>query len=147
MLGAIQLTKLQPQQISEFYAWSATSGNKRTEAGLSARTVLHIHRLLRRALQQAVIRQIRPTNPAAMIEAPRAKDKEMKPVKEDRAGWLIEAAENTVLYLPILIALCTGMRRGEILGLRWSDVDLGKAGAHGKPVARPRGCRRSLQEA
>lgn len=123
-LGAIQLTKLQPQQISEFYAWSATSGNRRTQTGLSARTVLHIHRLLRKALQQAVIWQIRPTNPAAMIEAPRAKNKEMKPVEEDRAGWLIEAAAGTELYLPIRMALFTGMRRGEILGLRWSDLDL-----------------------
>jgi integrase len=123
-LGAIQLAKLQPVQIAEFYVWSATHGNKRNNSGLSARTVLHIHRLLRKALQQAMIWQIRPTNPAAMVEAPRPRDKEIKAVEEDRAAWLIEAAENTDLYLPILFGLCTGMRRGEILGLRWSDLDL-----------------------
>jgi integrase len=47
----------------------------------------------------------------------------MKPVEEDRAGSLILSAENTRLFLPILTALCTGMRRGEILGIRWSDLD------------------------
>ena len=83
-LGAIQLTKLQPVHIAEFYVWSATSGNKRNKTGLSGRTVLHIHRLLRKALQQAVVWQIRPVNPAALVEAPRAVDKEIKPVEEDR---------------------------------------------------------------
>src|SRR6185437_5536332 len=63
-IGSIVLAKLTPVHIAEFYAYALTNGRKRTEGGLSERTVLHFHRLLREALQQAVIWQLRPTNPA-----------------------------------------------------------------------------------
>jgi integrase len=122
-LGAILLTQLQPVQIAEFYTWAGTAGKQRTNSGLNIRTVLHIHRLLRQALQQAVLWQLRPTNPADLVDAPRPPEIEMKPVEEDRAGLLILLSEGTRLFLPILTALCTGMRRGEILGIRWSDLD------------------------
>lgn len=88
--------------------------------GLSARTVLHIHRLLHKALRQAVLRQLRPTNPTDAVEAPRPIDKEMAALDEDGSAWLIQAA----FYMPILYALCTALRRGEILAQRWRDVDL-----------------------
>jgi integrase len=122
-LGPIQLCKLQPVQIAEFYTWSSAAGNRRTGRGLSSQTVLHIHRVLSKALKQAVMWQLRPTNPANAVEAPRPVRKEVKAVEEDRSALLIGAAENSRLYLPILTGLCTGMRRGEILGLRWSDLD------------------------
>ena len=54
-LGHIKLVKLQPTQIADFYTWALTYGRKRSEGGLSARTVLHIHRLLHKALRQAVL--------------------------------------------------------------------------------------------
>jgi integrase len=126
-LGPIKLTKLQPVQIAEFYTWSSAGGNRRTGEGLSARTVLHIHRLLRKALQQAVIWQLRPTNPADAVEAPRPEEKEMQPIDEDRAVLLIQSAENTDMYIPILTGLCTGLRRGELLAIRWTDLDLDNA--------------------
>jgi integrase len=75
-------------------------------------------------LQQAVLWQLRPTNPADAVQAPRPPDIEMKPVEEERAGELILSAEGTDMFLPVLTALCTGMRRGEILAMRWSDLDL-----------------------
>lgn len=123
-LGAIQLAKLQPVQIAEFYTWSSVAGNRRTGRGLSAQTILHIHRLLSKALKQAVMWQLRPTNPANAVEAPRPVRREIKAVEEEHSALLIGSAQNTRLYLPILMGLCTGMRRGEILGLRWSDLDL-----------------------
>ncbi|HEX7361406.1 MAG TPA: site-specific integrase, partial [Bryobacteraceae bacterium] len=122
-LGPILLTKLQPVQLAEFYIWSSVAGNRRTGAGLSTQTVLHIHRLLSHAFKQAVMWQLRPTNPASAVQAPRPVRKEVKAVEEDRSALLLVSAENTVLYLPILMGLCTGMRRGEILGLRWTDMD------------------------
>ncbi len=67
--------------------------------------------------------QLRPTNPADLVDAPRPQEIEMTPVEEDRAGLLILLSEGTRLFLPILTALCTGMRRGEIHGIRWSDLD------------------------
>jgi integrase len=127
-LGAIQLTKLRPAADLRVLCLVRNFGEQtKNNTGLSPRTFLHIHRLLRKALQQSVIWQVGPPNPAAMIEAPRATDKQMKAVEEGRTGWLIEAAQNTELYLSILIALFTGMRRGEILGLWYSDLDLDRA--------------------
>jgi integrase len=123
-IGHIKLAKLQPAQIAEFYTWALTCGRKRSEGSLSARTVLHIHRLLHRALRQAVLWQIRPTNPTDAVEAPRPVDKEMNALDEDGSAWLIEAAVGTPFCMPIVYGLCTALRRGEILAQRWRDVDL-----------------------
>jgi Phage integrase, N-terminal SAM-like domain len=97
-LGTIRMAQLQPVQLAEFYTWAGTEGNRRTKSGLSTRTVLHIHRLLRRALKQAVLWQLRPTNPADAVQAPRPPDIEMKPVEEERAGELILSAEGTDMF-------------------------------------------------
>lgn len=122
-LGAIPFVKLQPIQISEFYSWALTSGRQRREGGLSARTVLHIHRCLHTALEQAVKWQLRPTNPAGVVEAPRPVQIEMKAADEDQSASLLDSVRNTPFYLPVIYALCTGLRRGEILAQRWCDVD------------------------
>jgi integrase len=122
-IGSILLSKLTPVHIAEFYSYALTSGRKRKPGGLSARTVLHFHRLLREALQQAVLWQLRPTNPADAVEAPRPVDVEMKVVDEDQSGWLIEAVTGTRFYIPVVYDLCTGLRRGEILAQRWQDID------------------------
>ena len=86
--------------------------------------MLHIHRLLHKALRQAVRWQLRPTNPTDAVEAPRPVDKEMAALDEDGSAWLIQAAFGTPFYMPIVYGLCTALRRGEILAQRWRDLDL-----------------------
>jgi integrase len=122
-IGGTPLAKLQPIAVSEFYSWSLTSGHRRKTGGLSPRTVRHIHRLLHAALKQAVKWQLRQTNPYDAVEAPKPVAKEMSAVDEDGSAWLIQAALGMDLYIPIMYALSTGLRRGEILGQRWQDVD------------------------
>jgi hypothetical protein len=74
---------------------------------------------LRKALKQAVVWQLRPTNPAHAVEARRSEEKEMQPVDEQRAAVLIESAENTEMYIPIL------MRSAQVCGAARSSASGG----------------------
>ncbi len=124
-LGLVMLPKLSPLQIQSCYSAALTSGRKDgREGGLSAQTVLHHHRVLHEALRQAMKWQLLARNPADAVEPPRPRRMEMRALTETETVWLLEAAEGTRLYLPILLAVTTGMRRGEILALRWKAVDL-----------------------
>jgi integrase len=122
-LGGISLSKLQPMHIQPYYSQALDTGRKDGNGGLSARTVLHHHRVLHNALNQAVKWQLLARNPAAAVEPPKPEQKEMRALDEDTSAWLLAAAQGSRLYIPILIAITTGMRRGEILALRWMDID------------------------
>jgi integrase len=98
---------------------------EKLDSGLSPRTVNYIHVTLHKALSQAVSDGLVPRN-AAQVKAPRPEKPEIKPLSPDQARKLIAVAEETgdryaALYV---VALHTGMREGEMLGLMWNDVDL-----------------------
>lgn len=99
------------------------SVDPREKRGLSPQTVLHFHRVLREALQQAVRWQLLARNPADAVEPPRPGRRELRTLNEHESARLLEATRGTQLFVPIMIAITTGMRRGEILALRWGDVD------------------------
>ena len=120
----VRLTKLTPLHIQAHYSQARENGRKDGRGALSAQTVLHHHRVLHRALQQAVKWQLLSRNPVDAVELPRPKPKEMRVIDEAQSAWLIEAAAGTRLHVPILLAICTGMRRSEILALKWDDLDL-----------------------
>jgi integrase len=113
-LGSIQLAKLRPAAIANLYATVA----------LAPKSVALLHRVLSQALRQAVRWQMLPTNPAAAVAPPRIERKRMTVLDPDGAHRLLEIARPTELYMPILLAIMTGMRRGEIVALRWSAINL-----------------------
>src|SRR5262249_39215902 len=83
-----------------------------------------MHRILRQALQQAVRWQLLARNPADAVKSPKLERKEMKVLNADGTAELTEAARKPTLFMPILLAVLCGIRRGEIAALRWRSVDL-----------------------
>jgi integrase len=123
-LGAIVLTKLQPVQITDAFANALSSGRRDGKGGLSPHTVHYMHRVLRHALQQAVRWQMLARNPTDAVEAPKIERKQMMALDASGTAALLEAARKTNLFMPILLGVLCGLRRGEITALRWRSVDL-----------------------
>ncbi len=126
-LGNHQILKLSPLQIQAYYSEALTNGRCDGTGGLSKQTVKHHHRLLSQALRQAVRWQLLTRNPCEQVDPPRPDHTEMSMVNHAEAARLLKGAESLRIYMPILMALTTGMRRGEILGLGWRDVDFERA--------------------
>src|SRR5215212_10030441 len=117
-LGRVGLKKLTPAHVRGLY-------NEKLDSGLAPATVRKIHSTLHKALSQAVSDGIVPRN-AAHMKAPRPTPEEMRPLSEGEARAFLDAATQSgerfaALYV---LAITTGLRRGELLGLRWDDVDL-----------------------
>jgi integrase len=125
-LGSIPLQKLQPLHVQACYSKELLQGGRKDgrDGGLSAQTVLHHHRVLSEALKQAVRWQLVARNICDAVEPPRPEFREMVALEEARTAWLLDAALGTRLHIPILFAITTGMRRGEILAVRWQDTNL-----------------------
>ena len=116
-LGNIQLKSLKPEHIQRHY------GHLK-EKGLSAQTVLRSHRVLKQALAHAVKWQVIARNPCEAVDAPKPVRKEMVALNRDEVTQLLSASEGSNYRDVFLVALHTGLRRSEILGLKWNSVDL-----------------------
>lgn len=116
-LSNIPLAKLRPLYIQQVYA-------QVREKGFTARTALHCHRVLREALQHALRWQLIARNPADSVEPPRPRRYEIAALGPDQVNRLLAAADGTPYGALVQLAAMTGLRQGELLGLRWQDVDL-----------------------
>jgi integrase len=95
--------------------------------GLAPRTVGHVHRVTHRALDQARQWDVLKDNPASSVSPPRVPKKEVVILQPAEAKAVLDALRGKSLYLIASMALATGMRRNELLALRWQDVDLDAA--------------------
>jgi integrase len=124
LLGAVKLSKLQPIQISSAYAQALTGGRRDGKGGLSPRTVVHCHRLLRQALEQAVKWQILARNPAAAADPPKYERPLLATYDIEQMAQLLNAVRGSRMFVTVMLAGLCGLRRGEIAALRWRHVDL-----------------------
>jgi integrase len=126
-LGALPIAKLTAAHIQTAYTKWATAGRRDGKAGgLSPRSRRHIHRIFNCALTRAVEQQVLARNPADAFKKrlPRVDRREMVTLSFEQSARLLEAIKHTRVYWPVLLALSTGMRRGETLALRWKNLDL-----------------------
>ena len=116
-LGDRRLQSLRPADLAALYASLARSG-------LAPRTIRHVHRVLHRSLGQAKLWGLLRDNPAETAKPPTAPDQELAILQPDHARSVLAKLQGGPLYLLASLALATGMRRNEMLGLRWRDIDM-----------------------
>jgi integrase len=118
-LGRHKLQSLSAQHVQAFYT-------KKLEGGLSALTVISFHNLLHKALETAVKWNLVARNVCKVVSPPRRQRFEVTPLSLEQIQKLLSAVEGHRLEALFKLALATGMRRGELLGLKWQDIDFAK---------------------
>ena len=117
-LGEIRLQKLTARDIQQYYTW--LMGEKE----LSPNTVIKHHNLLTNTLNAAERQEYITKNPMRAVSPPKKRQREAKFYTPEQLGTLLDKAVGTRLELPVYICAYLGLRRGELCGLRWSDIDL-----------------------
>lgn len=125
-IGQIKLTELKPTHIQHYQSNKLKKGKKRGEGGLSSTTVKKHHRILNKALKQATLLQLIKSNPCSPVPAPRARKKEVETMNFSEIQKLLKLAEDKWIYYPLTVAIYTGIRRSELMALKWKDVDFGR---------------------
>jgi integrase len=125
-VGTKRIQKLRAGDLQTLYATLQREKGP-DGAGLAARTVLHVHRVVHRMLRHAAQWGVVHQNAAALVDAPSVQDKEIDILTPGEVQAVLLTLKGKPIYALATVALGTGMRRGEMLALRWQDVDLNGA--------------------
>ncbi len=135
-LGNVPLEKLTAMDLQKLYKHLLESGrvecteSRNRPKGLSVKTVRNINQMISSALNCAVEQRLIPSNPTKGCVLPKLERKEMKILPPESLGTFFEEARRSGVFELYYIDLATGLRRGELLGLKWSDIDLVKGIMH-----------------
>ncbi len=129
-LGSTALSRLGPQQVQAFYAG-------RLEVGLSSSSVRHIHNVLHRALDAALKLGLVQRNVTELIDPPRMRHHEMTVLSPAQVRTFLTTAKEDRFYALYVLALTTGMRQGELLALKWQEIDLDGARLNVRATLQP----------
>lgn len=122
-LGTLPLQKLKPVHVANWHATLLKAGGH-TGGPLSARTVGHAHRVLHKALADATRHEVVTRNAAALVSPPKVTGDEIEILSADQVKTVLSAMRETSIFPQVVVLLSTGMRRGELMGLQWGDIDL-----------------------
>jgi integrase len=117
VLGKVKLKNLTSAHVRGLY-------REKLDAGLSPRTVQYVHVTLHKALKQAIADGLIQRNAIEAVKPPQVRREEMRPLNAEQVKVLFEAAKSDRLEALYILAVTTGLRQGELLGLKWDDIDL-----------------------
>lgn len=135
-IGSVPLDKLTTLQVQSLYKKLLSGGRvERTESanqpkGLSVKTVRNIHQVLSSAMDFAKSQKLIAINPTEGCALPKLEHREMKTLTADQLSAFLTEAKRSGVYEMYYLELATGLRRGELLGLKWEDVDLDNGVLH-----------------
>lgn len=116
-LWHVPIQKITPNQLQSLY-------NEMQEEGFSGETRKKVHQMIRNALRRAVINKYLQSNPADLVDTPKVLREEVQVFTRKEIDQLLSHAKESRYYPMLLMAVTTGVRLGELLGLRWQDIDL-----------------------